>query len=81
MNGYRRMASKGDDPSDEELMCQLAGGSAEALGLLHRRFARLILGVAAHTLDRAAAEDLGATRHPRRRRHRGKTPSKPWPAG
>ena len=52
------MASKGDDPSDEELMCQLAGGSAEALGLLHRRFARLILGVAARTLDRAAAEDL-----------------------
>jgi RNA polymerase sigma-70 factor (ECF subfamily) len=39
-------------------MCQVAGGSAEALGLLHRRFVRLILGVAAHTLDRAAAEDL-----------------------
>src|SRR5215472_16140031 len=58
MNGYRRMSSKGDGPSDEELMCQVAGGSAEALGLLHRRFARLILGVAAHTLDRAAAEDL-----------------------
>jgi RNA polymerase sigma-70 factor (ECF subfamily) len=52
------MASKGDSPSDEELMCQVAGGSAEALGLLHRRFVRLILGVAAHTLDRAAAEDL-----------------------
>ena len=52
------MTSKGDSPSDEELMCQVAGGSAEALGLLHRRFARLILGVAAHTLDRAAAEDL-----------------------
>ena len=52
------MSSKGDCPSDEELMCQVAGGSAEALGLLHRRFARLILGVAAHTLDRAAAEDL-----------------------
>jgi RNA polymerase sigma-70 factor, ECF subfamily len=52
------MSSKGDGPSDEDLMCQVAGGSAEALGLLHRRFARLILGVAAHTLDRAAAEDL-----------------------
>src|SRR5262245_19930501 len=57
-NGHRRMSSKGHGPSDEELMCQVAGGSAEALGLLHRRFARLILGVAAHTLDRAAAEDL-----------------------
>ena len=52
MNGYRRMSSKGDGPSDEELMCQVAGGSAEALGLLHRRFARLILGVAG-----GAAED------------------------
>jgi RNA polymerase sigma-70 factor, ECF subfamily len=52
------MSAKRDGPSDEDLMCQVAGGSAEALGLLHRRFARLILGVAAHTLDRAAAEDL-----------------------
>src|SRR5262245_16853841 len=57
-NGHLRMSSKGHGPSDEEPMCQVAGGTAEARGLLHRRFARLILGVAEHTLDRAAAEDL-----------------------
>jgi RNA polymerase sigma factor (sigma-70 family) len=45
-------------PRDEELMRQVSAGSAEALGLLHRRFARLILRVASPTLDRAAAEDL-----------------------
>ena len=45
-------------PRDDELMRQVAGGSAEALGLLHRRFARLIFRVAVQTLERAAAEDL-----------------------
>jgi RNA polymerase sigma factor (sigma-70 family) len=45
-------------PRDEDLMRQVAGGSAEALTLLHRRFARLIFGLAVRTLDRAAAEDL-----------------------
>ena len=39
-------------------MRQVADGSAEALGLLHRRFARLIFGMAVQSLDRAAAEDL-----------------------
>jgi len=39
-------------------MRQVADGSAEALGLLHRRFARLIFGLAVQSLDRAAAEDL-----------------------
>ena len=39
-------------------MRRVAEGSAEALGLLHRRFARLIFGLALPTLDRAAAEDL-----------------------
>lgn len=39
-------------------MSQVADGSAEALGLLHRRFARLIFGLAVQSLDRAAAEDL-----------------------
>ena len=43
---------------DEELMLQVANGSAEALRLLHARFARPILRLAAHTLDRAAAEDV-----------------------
>jgi len=45
-------------PRDEDLMRQVAGGSAEALALLHRRLARLIFGLAVRTLDRAAAEDL-----------------------
>ena len=39
-------------------MRRVAEGSAEALGLLHQRFARLIFGLALPTLDRAAAEDL-----------------------
>ena len=52
------MPSREDAPGDEELMRQVAEGSAEALGLLHHRFARLIFGLALPTLDRAAAEDL-----------------------
>jgi len=58
MNGQRRMSSTEHAPGDEELMRQVADGSAEALGLLHRRFARLIFGLAVQSLDRAAAEDL-----------------------
>src|SRR5262245_14749398 len=57
-NGRRPMSSREDGPRDEELMRQVAGGSAEALGLLHRRYARLVFGLAVSTLDRAAAEDL-----------------------
>src|SRR3989475_4253924 len=57
-NGQRRMPSREHVPGDEELMRRVAEGSAEALGLLHRRFARLIFGLALQTLDRAAAEDL-----------------------
>ena len=57
-NGRRRMSSRDHGPRDEELMHQVAGGSAEALGLLHRRYARVILGLAVQTLDRAGAEDL-----------------------
>ena len=52
------MPSTQNAPRDEELMRQVAEGSAEALGLLHRRFARLIFRLAVQTLDRAAAEDL-----------------------
>lgn len=52
------MPSTKDAFGDDELMREIAGGSAEALGLLHRRFAPLILRIAVHTLDRAAAEDL-----------------------
>src|SRR5438093_9087600 len=57
-NGNRRMPSTQNAPRDEELMRQVAEGSAEALGLLHRRFTRLIFRLAVQTLDRAAAEDL-----------------------
>ena len=52
------MASTEHAVGDEELMRQVAQGSAEALGLLHRRFSRVILGLAVRTVDRAAAEDL-----------------------
>lgn len=52
------MPSTENAPSDEELMRQVAGGSAESLALLHHRFARLIFRLAVHSLDRAAADDL-----------------------
>jgi len=52
------MPSREGASGDDALMREVAGGSAEALGLLHRRFAPLILRIAVHTLDRAAAEDL-----------------------
>src|SRR3989475_2131276 len=58
MNGNRRMPSTEHAPRDDELMRQVADGSAEALGLLHRRFARVVFGLAVQSLDRAAAEDL-----------------------
>jgi RNA polymerase sigma-70 factor (ECF subfamily) len=44
--------------SDAELLRDVASGSEEALVLLHHRYARAILGVAAQTLDRATAEDI-----------------------
>jgi RNA polymerase sigma-70 factor (ECF subfamily) len=44
--------------SDEALMRQLAAGRQEALGPLHARYAALIYGVAAQSLDRAAAEEI-----------------------
>src|SRR5438067_10224722 len=58
VNGRQRMSSREQAPRDEELMRQVADGSEEALGLLHRRFARLIFSLAVQTLDRATAEDL-----------------------
>src|SRR6185503_21013393 len=57
-NGNRRMSSTPSDSGDPELMRQAAQGSAEALGLLYHRYARLIARLAVHTLDRAAADDL-----------------------
>ena len=46
------------DVSDDELMRQLALGRPEALGPLHARYASMIYGVAARTLDRASAEEI-----------------------
>lgn len=43
---------------DETLMAAAAAGSAEALDALHHRYARTIFGLASHSLDRAAAEDV-----------------------
>src|SRR5689334_16673083 len=57
-NGHRRMPSRENAPPDEELMRQAAEGSAEALGVLHQRFAPMIFGLAVQTLGRAGAEDL-----------------------
>ena len=46
------------DTSDEDLMRQLAAGRPEALGPLHARYASMIHGMAARSLDRAAAEEI-----------------------
>ena len=39
-------------------MLQLAAGRPEALGPLHGRYAALVFGLAARSLDRAAAEEI-----------------------
>jgi RNA polymerase sigma-70 factor, ECF subfamily len=46
------------DSSDEELMLQLAHGHQEALGPLYSRYGPIIFNIAAHSLDRAAAEEI-----------------------
>jgi RNA polymerase sigma-70 factor, ECF subfamily len=43
---------------DEELMQRVTAGDAEAIDTLYRRYARRILGLAAHSLGRDAAEDI-----------------------
>lgn len=43
---------------DAELIRRVAAGNADALAALHDRFARAIFSLAAHSLDRAAAEDV-----------------------
>jgi RNA polymerase sigma-70 factor (ECF subfamily) len=45
-------------PSDEELMSRLAAGRREALGVLYDRYGALILGIAARSLGRGAAEEV-----------------------
>ena len=57
MNGSPQMHSS-QDLSDAELMRRIAGGSEQALDALHGRFARQVFGLAAQSLDRAAAEDI-----------------------
>jgi RNA polymerase sigma-70 factor (ECF subfamily) len=47
-----------DDLSDEELMSHIAAGQQDALAPLHGRYAGLIFGLAARSLDPAAAEDI-----------------------
>jgi RNA polymerase sigma-70 factor (ECF subfamily) len=56
--GMEGPLSRDADTSDEELMRQLAAGRSEALGPLHARYASMIYGVAARSLDRAAAEEI-----------------------
>lgn len=47
-----------DAAGDEELVRQLATGQQAALGPLYRRYAPLIYGLAAQTLDRETAEEI-----------------------
>jgi RNA polymerase sigma-70 factor, ECF subfamily len=46
------------DPSDEELMNQLATGRVEAFGPLHARYAPLVFSLASRSLGRDSAEEL-----------------------
>ena len=50
--------SASEDRSDEKLMAQLADGQPEALGPLHSRYAALVFGLVARSLDRDAAEEI-----------------------
>jgi RNA polymerase sigma-70 factor (ECF subfamily) len=47
-----------DNLTDEELMAHLADGHEEALTPLHARYAGLVFGMVAHSLDRSAAEEI-----------------------
>jgi RNA polymerase sigma factor (sigma-70 family) len=53
-----RLITPLDDLSDEELMAHLAAGREEALVPLHARYASLVFGLAARSLDAAAAEEI-----------------------
>jgi RNA polymerase sigma-70 factor (ECF subfamily) len=46
------------DRDDEELTSELATGRQEALGPIHSRYASLVFGLAARSLDRATAEAI-----------------------
>jgi RNA polymerase sigma-70 factor (ECF subfamily) len=45
-------------PTDEELVAALVGGSQEALSELYARYAPLVFGLSVRALDAAAAEDI-----------------------
>jgi RNA polymerase sigma-70 factor (ECF subfamily) len=51
-------ATPHQEPSDEELMQQLAAGQPEALAPLHLRYAALMFGLATRTLGPASAEEI-----------------------
>lgn len=49
----------GSEPSDEALLSYVCGGSTDALGLLFRRYARVVRGIAYRVLrDSSEADDL-----------------------
>jgi RNA polymerase sigma-70 factor, ECF subfamily len=56
--GVVNTASTNGARNDEELMSELAAGWREALGPLHGRYASLVFGLAARSLDRATAEEI-----------------------
>src|SRR5262245_60030876 len=53
-----RLVTPMDDYSDEELMRFVAAGDQDALGPLHTRYAGLVFGLAARSLDPTAAEEI-----------------------
>jgi RNA polymerase sigma-70 factor (ECF subfamily) len=58
IRGVVNTRSTNGDRNDEELMSELAAGRREALGPLHSRYASLVFGLAARSLDRATAEEI-----------------------
>ena len=53
-----RTTSPRQDQTDERLMSELVAGHQDALGPLYSRYARVVFGIASHSLDRAAAEEV-----------------------
>lgn len=58
MGSARGTPAEVRETSDEELMAQLASGRQEALGPLYTRYAARIFGLALHSLERTAAEEI-----------------------
>ncbi|HKE02144.1 MAG TPA: sigma-70 family RNA polymerase sigma factor [Planctomycetota bacterium] len=52
------MSTPAFEPTDEELMSRLAGGSEDALGPLYGRYASAIVGLASRSLEHDAAEEI-----------------------